>query len=330
MQVRLDLNKSMLFGWMLNRFNFSYKIDYFDRNFYPEFNCNDESTLNYFFFMVLMDYGFSSSNFYGYIDGKYYDGSKLFWRLGKLKYDEDPQFFSPDYIIRMDENVFKSLFKYLNNINDLKLSLRFNIARKAAKRVLDEYGGSILNIVYASSNSLYCNGSGFVERLKIFKGFDDPVECKPLLLAKILLRRRLISFYDVKSFHVPVDGKISLFALRIGLVYLDDIFMEKYFSGILTLSEDYALRIRVREALDFVSSFSDVDPLSLHDLLDLFTEYCCTENEPKCISKCTEDVCPFSWALACGRACPLINVCKFNGKDINNMREPFIQGNIYY
>lgn len=279
-----------------------------------------------------MDYNFSESYFYGYIDDVYYSGSLLFWRLGKIKFDDNPEFFSLDSIADLKVDEFRSIFSIgrIYGVNSLDLSSRVQILREVANKILKDYNGSFYNLIDVSSNYLYHNGSGFIERLSKFRGFNDPVEYKSLLLAKILFRRGFLSLNDIDHFHVPVDSRILIFSLRFGLIYLDDAFMNKFLSGLITLSEDYALRIRIREGLDFTSKISKKDSMLLHDFLDMFTFHCCKLSHPKCVYKC--DVkCSLPLFFECDGNCFLMGLCRFGGTDlINKINKPTISDGIYY
>ncbi|MEM0085215.1 MAG: hypothetical protein QW743_07700 [Candidatus Methanomethylicia archaeon] len=331
MRVKLDINKAAALGWLLSIYDFP--INYYcNELFYPVSSYDDENILNYFLFMVLMDYNFPDSHFYGYIDDVYYSGSLLFWRLGKIRFDDNPEFFSLDSIASLKVDEFRSMFNIgrIYGVDLLNLNLRVQILREVANKILKDYNGSFYNLIDASSNYLYCNGSGFIERLSKFRGFNDPVEYKSLLLAKILFRRGFLSLNDIDNFHVPVESKILVFSLRFGLIYLDDEFMDRFLSGLITLSEDYALRIRIREGLDFTSKISKKDSMLLHDFLDMFTSYCCKFSHPKCVYKCDEK-CSLSLFFKCDSNCLLRGLCRFCGTDlVNRIHKPAIPDSIYY
>jgi hypothetical protein len=327
----LDLNRGLAFGWLLSSLDIPQNY-YSNTEFYPDLSYGYDLVSNYLFFMVLMDYSFSGSIFYGYVDGKYYYGSRLFWRLGKLIFDEDPKFFSLEYTSNLDRSFFERMFNYgeIYGFETIDVDRRIKMVRDVAKRIMSEYGNSILDVVYASSNYLYRNGSGFIERLKKFMGFDDPVEYKALLLAKMLFRKGVTSFNDFDNIHFPVNGSILPFILRCGLIHLDDEFMNKIVQSQLTFSEDYALRIRTRECLDFVSKVSGREPMVIHDFLDLFTSYCCTSQNINCVTHYCNG-CPLSSFLSCGGECFLKRICKYCGSDLaSKIREPSFKGNVYY
>jgi len=327
----LDLDRGLAFGWILSSIEIPQNF-YSNTEFYPDLSYGRDLVSNYFFFMILMDYSLSKSMFYGYIDGKYYCGSRLFWRLGKLIFDEDPQLFSLKCIVNLDRDFFERMFSSgeIYGLETIDIDYRIKMVRSVAKKVMTEYGNSILDIVHASLNYLYRNGSGFIERLKMLMGFDDPVEYKALLLAKMLSRKGLASFNDVYNIHFPVNGSILPFILRCGLVRLDDEFMDRVIQCHLTFSEDYALRIRTRECLDFVSKVSGRGSMIVHDFLDLFTSYCCTSQNINCLTHYC-DACPLPPFLSCGGECFLSRICKYCGSDLaNKIREPTFKGNIYY
>lgn len=327
----LDLNRGLAFGWLLSNLEIPQNY-YSNTEFYPDLSYGYDLVSNYLFFMILMDYSFSGSIFCGYVDGKYYYGSRLFWRLGKLIFDEDPNLFSLECIANLDRSFFDRMLNSgeIYGFETIDIDYRVKMARGTARKIMSEYGNSILEVINASSNYLYRNGSGFIERLKTFMGFDDPVEYKALLLAKMLFRKGVVSFNDVDNIHFPVNGSILPFILRCGLIRLDDEFMDKIIQSQLTFSEDYALRIRTRECLDFVSKVSGRGAMVIHDFLDIFTSHCCTSQNINCVTHYCNG-CPLLSFLSCGGECFLRRICRYSGSDLaGKIREPSFKGNVYY
>ena len=199
--------------------------------------------------------------------------------------------------------------------------------------MIKDYNGSFKRLVEVCNDLLYGSGKGFIERLSEFKAFRDPLGRKSFLLAKFLSRRGFFNFKDAENLEIPVDGKICRIALRLGLISLDDESMNRLIKGgQFTTSEDYAVRCRVRESLKLVSAFSNVDPLVLHDFLDLLGESCCRSSSPVCVAECNLERCELlRFLVNCNGVCPLLPVCESKGSErAIKIRELNVPNTWYY
>ncbi|HDO20215.1 MAG: hypothetical protein NDF53_00340 [archaeon GB-1867-097] len=335
MLVKLNFDRCQLLGFLLKNLNL-YPLDFSDPRFYPDSKLNDEIVFNYFFFMTALDFGFSFQPlFYGYVKDGFYEGSKLLWRLGKVRFDDDSNFFTCSSMLTVTG---RSVYDWLRvdepyprriNLPDVRAFL----LRDAAYRLIKDYNGSFKRLVEVCNDLLYGSSKGFIERLSEFKAFRDPLGRKSFLLAKFLSRRGFFNFKDAENLEIPVDGKICRIALRLGLISLDDESMNRLIKGgQFTASEDYAVRCRVRESLKLVSAFSNVDPLVLHDFLDLLGESCCRSSSPVCVAECNLERCELlRFLVNCNGVCPLLPVCESKGSErAIKIRELNVPNTWYY
>ena len=266
--------------------------------YFPPSNEPVENVVNYFFFMVAIDHRTSlpGKPFEGYIDGKFYHGSDLLYRLGMIMYEENPDFFSPE---NMSKITADDIRRWLTVDEPKRITIhdpeiRAFLLRDAGTKLLKLYDGSILNLLRASKGYLYLKpNGGFIERLKIFRAYEDPVEKKPFLLTKFLERRGVLKVMDSENMHVPVDNHLVRIALRTGIVdeieKVKELFMWKREA---TYEEDIIIRLIIRQAWKIISKLSEVNPSILDDFLWMFGRKTCLREKPMC------------------EICPLKNACK--------------------
>lgn len=315
MDVGLSLELCRYVGLLLSRIRF-YPPSFTDELYYPGLNCDDELAASYFFFMVAIDHRTSVGDlsFSGWIQGREFHGANLLWRLGKLKFNSNPEIFLPENMKSISTRDLLEWFRV-----DFPLpkwvwdpDVRAFLLRDAAIKLIKYYDGSVLSLIEKSNGYLYRDGNGFIERLKVFRAYEDPVEKKAFLLVKFLERRGLFEVFDEDKLNVAVDNHLTRIALRLGLVYVDDETLNKIISGEkFTLTEDYALRLRVREAYKLVSAFSKIRPTVLDDFLWLLGKYCCRRDSPVCLTGCSRFDCALMDLMGnCYHRCPLQSVCR--------------------
>jgi len=292
--------------------------DFTDPRFYPPRNSDPEIIARYFIFMVAIDHRTSRyRDFEGYVDGQFYHGADLLYRLGMIKLDEDPEFFSPERMSRIDVDDVRRWLRVRGDGEELTIwdpDVRADLLKDLGVKIINYYGGSCLNVVRASNGFLKYCGRGFIERLKIFRAYSDPVEKKAYLLTKFLSRRGILEVKDLENAEVPVDNHLTRIAIRLGIVrlsknMLNKILMRHRFSEY----EDIKIRLAVRQAFKVISKIIDVSPLVLDDLLWTFGRYCCIRGRPICVSKCYSKC---GGVKLCMDKCPFINKCLFGGGSV--------------
>ena len=258
---------------------------YVDEKFYPPEDTNREIQLGYFMTMVAIDHRTSTplGPFEGVIDGEFYHGADLLYRLGKRVFDEDPTFFSAENLVNLDEMTGLRLFK----IGDKKVwdyELRLFLLRDIGQKVIEYYDGEFRKLFELNTITELIN------RLSIFRAYEDPVHKKIFLLAKFLDGRKLIRFKDPENFEVPVDNHISRIAIRLGIVTFSNYDVIKKQIE-LTRDEDIRVRLKIRESWKEVSKKSGCDPFTLDDFLWSFGRTICLREKPKCNECAFRDVC---------------------------------------
>ncbi len=276
--MEINADKCRLVGERLGEALAKVEVDQFtDPRYYPSPSEDDEMVARYFLVMVAMDHRLSRPGrpYEAYVGGEFYHGADLLYRLGMEKYREDPGFFDPRSLARVTA---KDVEEWLSadGASPPDPEVRAALLRDLGEKLLALYGGSTTSLLEASGGYLKRLEGGFIDRLKVFRAYEDPVEKKAYLLAKFLERRRIIEVRDPWNMEVPVDNHLVRIALRLGLVepprwMLDKILGEEEFSW----EEDVMFRLAVRRAFKQVAQAAGVTPFLLDDFLWMFGRKCC-------------------------------------------------------
>lgn len=258
--------------------------DYMDMEYFPQASIDTEVQIMYFAAMVAIDHRLSipGKPYETVIEGKRYSGSDMLWRLGVEKLNSDQSFFTPARLAKVTPDDVKN---WLGDVWDY--GIRAFLLSDLGLKIMVWFNGSILGLIKRTGGRL-AGKDGFVESMKTFTAYSDPVEKKIFLLAKFLHGRGLVKFTDLENAHVAVDNHLTRIALRLGLVELN----EKYEGMVkgqipFTPQEDINLRLLVRDSWKHVSIASGVDAFALDDYLWNFGRTICLRDSPKC------ETCPF-------------------------------------
>ncbi len=283
-----------------------------DPDLYPESSEYDRETVARFFLvMVSMDHRLHRPGrpYVAKIDGKIYWGSDLLYKLGKLRLLEDPAFFDPRVLAHIDH---KEVERWLSieNAKPPDPEVRAKLLRDLGRKLTVLYNGSALRIIELSRGRLYDYiEPGFIELLKVFRAYEDPVEKKPMLLAKMLERRGLLTILDQQNKRVPVDNHVMRIAIRLGIVKLEDNLWIKTVRGEeISKHEDVLIRMTIREAMDLLARLSSLDPFLLDDILWSAGRSICIQGKPRCR-------CNVEHPLCVNGSCLLSEVCPYAFKD---------------
>ena len=298
-----------------------------DPKYYPPRSCSDEEVARYFIFMVAIDHRTSRYGpFEGYIDGEFFHGADALYRLGMKKFNEDPNFFSPEHMSRISTEEVKEwlLLKGRDGrvISIWDPEVRAELLRDLGCKLIKYFKGSVLNLIRSSNYLIRSSYSlGIIDLLKAFKAYSDPVEKKSYLLIKFLSRRGLFNYLDPQNSEVPVDNHLTRIALRLGFIDLPSELRNKIIEGKeFTHEEDIELRLSIRSAYKVLAKSVNVDPLILDDLLWLFGRKCCTYSNPVCSSGSGS-------SKLCRNSCPFQDICPSSRSEVkiteHNFRDTF-------
>ncbi len=288
-----------------------------DKRFFPLENEEPELVARYFIVMVAMDHRLSRPGkpYEAVIDGKHYHGADLLYRLGMKKLYEDPGFFDPTRLSKVRERDIEDWLS-TGSSRPPDARIRAMLLRDIGYKLLKLYDGKVLSLISAARNRLKTGlHNGFIDRLRSFIAYNDPVEKKAHLLAKFLERRRLLRVNDSNNKHVPVDNHVTRLALRWGIVVVKGTWLAKIKKKqVFTHDEDIMLRLVIREAYKRLCGLSSMDPYILDDFLWSFGRKCCRREEPVCINECHESC---SKVGGCrNNACILSGVCQAFSKKV--------------
>ncbi len=270
------------------------KLDLFDPRFYPESNEPREDVLRFFIVMVALDHRLSRPGrpYEGFVDGEFYHGADLLYRLGKKKYDEDPGFYDPRHLegIRVEE---VREWLSIDGVSPPDVEVRTLLLRDLGFKLCRLYDCMVSRLIDESRNRLYggLEDPGLIDRLKVFRAYEDPVEKKPLLLAKFLIVRGL--FNPVDELDVAVDNHLSRIAYRLGIVMVSGELWEKIRNNIeVSREEDILLRMVIRRAYRLLAKESRVEPWILDDYFWIHgRRICLRDREPLCDKCIFQKVC---------------------------------------
>ncbi|MEM2206954.1 MAG: hypothetical protein QXK16_07015 [Sulfolobales archaeon] len=300
---------SRLFSFMAT----GLEVDMFlDVDFYPPASADRRTVTAYFLVMVAMDHRLSGLGmpYEAVIDGKSYHGADLLYRLGSMKFEEDLGFFEAG---RLAKITTKEVVDWLTLGSKLKVrvpdpDIRAELLRDLGLKLLKLFDGDPYNVVLESRSRLRGIAGGFLNIVKVFKAYQDPVEKKAFLLAKFLERRKVLEIVDQHNKEVPVDNHLSRIALRTGLIEVDDRTLTAIASGKEFNEEmDVILRLTARKAYKEVSTTSSLNPFILDDMLWSFGRKCCTRDKPACRYSCSTECAKLG---GCDGGCTLSPACR--------------------
>ena len=293
--LMVNVDQAEALGRLLAPVRDRISVDTFtDTRYYPPPSASKRDVAMYFLVMVAMDHRLSRPGrpYEGVVDGERYHGADLLYRLGMKKYTEDPGFFEASRLARVRE---RDVVRWLSAsdgrggiVSPPDPRVRAELLRDLGRKLEALYGGDPFALIAESRGMLRRGiGDGFIDRLKVFKAYQDPVEKKAFLLAKFLERRHVLEVADHYNKEVPVDNHLVRIAVRTGIVGLSRPMIEKMARFVpFTVWEDVSLRLAARQAYRIVSQASGIDPFILDDFLWMFGRRCCTRENPTCRSSC--------------------------------------------
>jgi len=254
-----------------------------DPRYYPPPDVDQELAIAYFTAMVAIDHRTHQKKLYVLKrNGEEYRGADLLWRLGKEMFDRDPEIFTASRLANLDYQTIKQWLEP-GEVELWDLYTRLLLLRDLGRKTLELYSGKFSTLVQLSGGWLYNKGRGFIELLKVYRAYEDPVEKKPFLLVKFLYRRGYLKVVDIENLHVPVDNHVTRIAFRLGIVELSDE-LKRYVRQKLEVpyTVDVSIRLTVRAAWKLVSLHSKIDPTVLDDFLWNHGRKTCRPDQPKC------------------------------------------------
>ena len=271
------------------------RLDKFDNpGFYPSTSEDPELVARYFIVMVAMDHRLHrpGKRYCANIGNRILCGSDLLYYLGKRKFGEDPDFFSPQRLSKVTSIDVHKWLTY-DNAYPPDPEIRAWLLRDVGCKLLLLYEGQVIKLLRESNGYLYrALGNGLIDSLKVFRAYEDPVEKKAFLLAKFLERRNLIKIVDEENKRLPIDNHLTRITIRLGLIVLENNILEKVFNQVeVSKHEDILIRLTVREAWALVAEKAGIDPFILDDMLWTYGRTVCIYGRPHCFNCSTSSLC---------------------------------------
>jgi hypothetical protein len=261
------------------------RINVFDEKFYPPSSDDPEFVARYFIVMVAMDHRLSrpSRPYEACLGDGCYRGSDLLYRLGMVKYFEDPGFFSPERLAEISVDDVKKWLS-VREATPPDPEIRALLLRDLGHKLIKLYNSSVLRLIQAANSRVHgsLEAPGLAENLKVFRAYEDPVEKKVMLLAKFLVARGL--FKPVDELDVAVDNHLSRVAYRLGLVMISGPLWLKIKNSVeVSAEEDLILRFTVKRAYRYVASKSGLSTTVIDDSFWTMGRRTCTRDyTPQC------------------------------------------------
>jgi len=329
--AELDADQVRAFASAVRRFSF--RFDRFDEPLmYPSDAADVEATASYFLFMVAIDHRTETpgQQFKALVNGIPLRGAELLWALGKREFDKSPESFSAKRMSQVSTEDVRRIFSVDGPVpvQVAGPDKRAELLRDAAKRLLRDYHGSVLQMIRLCEGQLRAaGGGGLLDRLTMLKAYSDPKSKKSFLLVKFLERRHLLEVKDPQNLHVPVDNVLQRIALRAGIVVITRQTLARAIREECPIDKGTDLEVRgaVERAFDAVSEFLGLSPTYLDDILWEFGRAHCRLPTPTCGELPDEESRRVHRLIISGPRdrCPFSDGCKgYLNPDRWSLREP--------
>jgi hypothetical protein len=242
-----------------------------DPRLFPPFRTPSDHR-HYLFFLTAIDHNTHppGNRFDSFVDGTFFHGSDLLYRLACEAAIGDPDLFTPERMRHIDVDHLRTIFTAPNGRVPPDMETRALLLQDAARRLVETYAGDIKVLFERAQYHLRGrNGSGIIERLAEFEAYGDRMGKKTFLLVKLLRRQNLLMVADEWNMQVPVDPVVMTAALRSGLVQCTDEQIRDRLAAGESLDEPVREELRQTTALAFkrVATAAGVPADVLDDLL---------------------------------------------------------------
>ena len=272
----------------------------------------------------LADFFFFNSallfDFYGLetkIDGQYVKGSDLFFTFARRKAQRDPAFFSAARLVDLAISEYEAVYApdgdpahtLINRAEE-----RVAILQDLARGLVRDYQGSTLILLDRCDHRLHTvEGTGLLDRLATFVGYDDPHFKKAFVLIKALAGLNLWEAQDRENLFIPVDYHLIRMALRTGLVTVTDpgLADQLHSRSPATQADDWEIREIVKRAYKALEEGSGLDVFVLDETFWTIGRSCCHYARPPRCATCDFTDCSVmkSFEYHCPGRCPLSGIC---------------------
>jgi hypothetical protein len=272
----------------------------------------------------LADFFFFNSallfDFYGMeteLEGEYVKGSDLFFAFARRKAQVEPDFFSAPRLAELGVSEYEALYAPDGDAAHTLINRaeeRVDILRDLAEGLLRDYGGSSLTLLAACAGRLHTpEGSGLLDRLSRFEGYNDPHFKKAFVLLKFLDALDLWHARDTENLFIPVDYHLIRMALRTGLVTVADekLALQLHDQAPASETDDWEIREVVKHAYKELERHSGINVFVLDEIFWTIGRSCCHYARPPRCTSCDFTDCSVmkSFEYDCPGRCPLATTC---------------------
>jgi hypothetical protein len=295
-----------------------------------------ERNLEYSFFLSAVI--FDTRGLDGTINGEELFGSDYFFAATTKRFKEDPEFFTPERMLRITTEGLNAVFSpdgKPENTLIRRSEERVEILRDCAKKLLDKYNGSVSRLLQLTEGYLTRpEKPGLFDLLKKFKGYKDPHFKKGFVLLMIYDKYNLFKIKDTENLFVPVDYHLQRVALRSGIIKVVDRNLEKKLKNREAVDEkdEFEIRDYVKRSYKIIERFSGIETFDLTQIFWNLGRSCCHYSyDPRC-DECPRTHCSFEQQLdyKCEGRCPIANACKAGCEtEMRKLFEPTVETTYY-
>ncbi|NLG50527.1 MAG: hypothetical protein GX552_10500 [Chloroflexi bacterium] len=269
---------------------------------------------NLWFFLVAICQ--STRTLQGTLDGAWYRGWDYMVRAARRRMAETPDYFMAARLAQMDGAALRGLFSddgVAEHSTLDRIDERVAQWHDAARLLLEQYGGDVMNLYEAAGRRLRGEG-GILARLSAAQAYSDPVEKKSFLLIMFTHKCGAWQVDDLTNLKVAIDYHIMRIALRSGMVRVEDADLARQLVARQPVSaeQDNLVRVAVRDACDLLIEYSRHSVFEVDNILWMIGRNCCFyDYDPICGEHgCwRKEECSLLRGIA--YACP--GVCVFDG-----------------
>ena len=160
----------------------------------------------------------------------------------------------------------------------------------------------------------HARGTGLLDRLVRFQGYNDPHLKKAFVLVKALTGLGLFQPTDREQLFIPVDYHLIRMALRTGLVTITDRALADQLRSRSPASQDddWELRQVIKLAYKQLEQAAGIDVFVLDEMFWTMGRSCCHYSRPPRCTGCDFTDCSVitSFSYRCPGSCPLATVCQ--------------------
>lgn len=182
---------------------------------------------------------------------------------------------------------------YSNHCTLDRLYERATLLKDSAQFLVNQYQGSLRNLLVKNKNFLFNEGKGLYETLEKTNAFSDKLRKKSSFLIKLIQDAGLINIEDPENFIPVVDYHMQRVLLRMGCIEVEDKPLRKKLLNREPLESDEPFRKAAMEAFKIIAANSKHRIPAMNDFFWPLGRSCCHETTLCKDGFCSKNPCTF-------------------------------------